>query len=105
MNALDALGSPLRRDILVALRNGPLSVGSLAGRFPVSRPAISRHLKVLESAGLVAQSERGTENLYSVRVEGFRSVQTFLDSFWDVALERLEALAQSSEKKPRRGRP
>jgi DNA-binding transcriptional ArsR family regulator len=105
MNALDALGSPLRRDILAALRKGPLSVGALAGRFPVSRPAISRHLKVLESAGLVAQSERGTENLYSVRVEGFRSVQTFLDSFWDVALDRLEALARSSEKKPRRGRP
>jgi DNA-binding transcriptional ArsR family regulator len=104
MNALDALGSPLRRDILVALRKGPLSVGALAGRFPVSRPAISRHLKVLESAGLVAQSERGTENLYAVRVEGFRSVQTFLDSFWDVALDRLEALARSSEKKPRRGR-
>ena len=105
MNALDALGSPLRRDILAVLRKGPLSVGALAGRFPVSRPAISRHLKVLESAGLVAQSERGTENLYSVRVEGFRSVQTFLDSFWDVALDRLEALARSSEKKPRRGRP
>jgi DNA-binding transcriptional ArsR family regulator len=70
MNALDALGSPVRRDILVALREGPLSVGALAERFPVSRPAVSRHLKVLESAGLVAQSERGTTNLYSVRVEG-----------------------------------
>ena len=96
MDALDALGSPLRRHILAELRKGPLSVGALAHRFPVSRPAISRHLKVLESAGLVAQSERGTQNLYSVRVEGFRSVQTFLDSFWDVALHRLEALARSS---------
>jgi DNA-binding transcriptional ArsR family regulator len=104
MDALDALGSPVRRDILVALREGPLSVGSLANRFPVSRPAISRHLKVLEAAGLVAQSERGTQNLYSVRVEGFRSVQTFLDSFWDVALNRLEALARASAKQPRRGR-
>jgi DNA-binding transcriptional ArsR family regulator len=105
MDALDALGSPLRRDILIALRKGPLSVGALAHRFPVSRPAISRHLKVLESAGLVAQAERCTENLYSVRVEGFRSVQSFLDSFWDVALRRLEALARASEKRPKRGLP
>jgi DNA-binding transcriptional ArsR family regulator len=102
MNPLDALGSPVRRDILVALREGPLSVGALADRFPVSRPAISRHLKVLESAGLVAQNERGTTNLYSVRVEGFRSVQGFLDSFWDVALNRLEALARSATKQPGR---
>jgi DNA-binding transcriptional ArsR family regulator len=105
MDALDALGSPLRRDILIALRKGPISVGALAHRFPVSRPAISRHLKVLESAGLVAQAERGTENLYSVRVEGFRSVQSVLDSFWDVALRRLEALARASEKRPKRGLP
>lgn len=103
MDALDALGSPLRRDILAALRQGPLSVSALAHRFPVSRPAISRHLKLLESAGLVAQSERGTKNLYAVRVEGFRSVQTFLDSFWDVALHRLEALASESAR-PKRGR-
>jgi DNA-binding transcriptional ArsR family regulator len=105
MDAMDALGSPVRRDILVALRKGPLSVGALARRFPVSRPAVSRHLKVLEAAGLVAQSERGTQNLYSVRVEGFRSVQTFLDSFWDVALDRLETLARISSKQPRQGRP
>jgi DNA-binding transcriptional ArsR family regulator len=101
MNALDALGSRVRRDILVALRRGPLSVGALADRFPVSRPAISRHLKVLESAGLVAQSERGTKNLYAVRVEGFRAVQAFLDSFWDVALGRLEALASTEQKRQR----
>jgi DNA-binding transcriptional ArsR family regulator len=98
MHALDALGSPVRRSILAALRKGPLSVGALAQRFPVSRPAISRHLRVLESAGLVAQNERGTQNLYSVRVEGFRAVQIFLDSFWDVALDRLEELARASEK-------
>jgi DNA-binding transcriptional ArsR family regulator len=98
MEVFDALGSPVRRDILAALRKGPLSVGALARRFPVTRPAISRHLKVLESAGLVAQSERGTKNLYSVRVEGFRSVQAFLDSFWDVALDRLEALARAPMK-------
>ena len=60
--------------------------------------------KVLEDAGLVAQSERGTRNLYCVRVEGFRSVQSFLDSFWDVALGRLEALARVPDKKPGKAR-
>jgi DNA-binding transcriptional ArsR family regulator len=100
---MDALGSPIRRDILLALRTAPLSVGALAERFPVSRPAISRHLKVLEDAGLVAQHERGTQNLYSVRVQGFRSVHAFLDSFWDVALDRLEAMALAEAAPERRG--
>lgn len=104
MHALDALGSPLRREILIALRHAPLSVGALAERFPVSRPAISRHLRVLEQAGLVAQRERGTKNLYTVRVQGFQSVQAFLDSFWEVALGRLEELARSESAKPPKGR-
>lgn len=94
MHALDALGSPVRREILARLRHAPLSVGALSAHFPVSRPAISRHLRVLEEAGLVELRERGTSNLYAVRVQGFRSVQAFLDSFWDVALARLEELAE-----------
>jgi DNA-binding transcriptional ArsR family regulator len=93
MHALDALGSPIRRDILLALRQSPLSVGTIAERFPVTRPAISRHLRVLEDAGLVELRTEGARNLYAVRVQGFRAVQSFLDSFWDVALGRLEALA------------
>jgi DNA-binding transcriptional ArsR family regulator len=93
--ALDALGSPIRRDILLALREAPLSVSALADRFPVTRPAVSRHLRVLEHAGLVDRREEGTRNLYAVRIQGFRSVQEFLDSFWDVALGRLEKLARS----------
>ena len=94
MNALDALGSPVRRDILLRLRSAPLSVGALAEHFPVSRPAISRHLRVLEEAGLVEQRERGSRNVYAIRVQGFRTVQTFVDSFWDAALSRLEELAE-----------
>jgi DNA-binding transcriptional ArsR family regulator len=94
MHALDALGNPVRRKILTELRRSPLSVGALAERFPVSRPAVSRHLRVLEDAGLVELRERGTRNLYAVRVEGFRPVQVFLDSFWDAALLRLEELSQ-----------
>jgi DNA-binding transcriptional ArsR family regulator len=105
-HALDALGSPLRRDILLALRNEPMSVGSLAERFPVTRPAISRHLRLLEEAGLVEAREEGSRHLYAVRIQGFRSVQAFLDSFWDTALERLELLARKSSEKSsaRRGK-
>jgi DNA-binding transcriptional ArsR family regulator len=94
ITALDALGSPMRRNILLALREVPLSVGALADRFPVTRPAVSRHLRVLEDAGLVERREEGTRNLYAIRVQGLRGVQEFLDSFWDVALGRLEELAQ-----------
>lgn len=94
MHALDALGSPVRRKILEKLRTRPLSVQELAGKFPVSRPAVSRHLRILEDAGLVASTTEGAKNLYAVRVEGFAQVRAFLDGFWDVALHRLEELAR-----------
>ncbi len=94
MKALDALGNPVRRKILLELRRSPMPVGSLARRFSVSRPAISRHLRVLEDAGLVTPQERGAQNVYAVRVQGFRAVQDYIDSFWDVALSRLEELAR-----------
>ena len=76
MHALDALGNPVRRAILHELRARPLSVGEIAAGLPVSRPAVSRHLRVLEDAGLVQTREEGTRNLYSVRMQGFASVQT-----------------------------
>ena len=94
MNPLDALGNPLRRKILLELRRTPMPVGALAERFAVSRPAISRHLRVLQDAGLVIPSGRGTQNIYAVRIQGFRAVQQFVDSFWDVALSQLEGLAK-----------
>jgi DNA-binding transcriptional ArsR family regulator len=90
MHALDALGNPVRRAILQELRSAPLPVGQLAARFPVSRPAISRHLRVLERAGLVEERPGG----YAVRLQGFASVRAYLDEFWDVALQRLEELAE-----------
>ena len=93
MNALDAIGNPLRRKILSELRRSPMPVGIIAERFSVSRPAISRHLRVLQDAGLVERSERGTQNVYAIRLQGFRTVRDFIDSFWDVALSRLEKLA------------
>ncbi len=94
MDVLDALGNPIRRQILSELRRAPLPVGELATRFDVSRPAISRHLRVLQDAGLVVPEERGTQNVYAVRVAGFLAVRAYIDSFWDVALVQLEDLAR-----------
>ncbi len=94
MNALDALGNPVRREILVELRRTPMPVGALAERFSISRPAVSRHLRVLQDAGLVVPNQRGAQNIYAIRVQGFRAVQEFIDSFWDAALSQLEQLAK-----------
>ncbi|MGP0091247.1 MAG: ArsR/SmtB family transcription factor [Xanthobacteraceae bacterium] len=94
MHVLDALGNPVRRAILHELRAGPLSVGEIAAGLPVSRPAVSRHLRVLEDAGLVQTREEGTRNIYSIRLHGFASVREFVDDFWNTALDRLEELAR-----------
>jgi DNA-binding transcriptional ArsR family regulator len=94
IHALDALGNPVRRAILHELRAGPRSVGEIAAELPVSRPAVSRHLRMLEDAGLVQTREEGTKNIYSIRMHGFADVREFIDEFWDAALDRLEELAK-----------
>jgi DNA-binding transcriptional ArsR family regulator len=94
MHVLDALGNPVRRAILQELRAGPLPVGEIAAGLPISRPAVSRHLRVLEDAGLVQVREAGTRNIYSIRMRGFASVRDFVDDFWDTALANLEELAR-----------
>ena len=94
MHPFDALGNPVRRDMLRALRARPMSVGELARRFPVSRPAVSRHLRVLEDAGLIETRSQGKRSICVVRVEGLAPVRAYVDEFWDVALARLSALAR-----------
>lgn len=98
MHALDALGNPVRREILLRLRARPATVGELAERFPVSRPAISRHMSMLQEAGLVTAKQSGSRTLYAVRLEGLAPVRAYLDGFWDVALARLEQLAKKEAK-------
>jgi len=94
VHPLDALGNPVRRRILHDLRETSLSVNELAARFPVSRPAISRHLRVLSQSGLVETRGSGARHRYAIRLQGFAPVRDFLDEFWDTALTRLEELSR-----------
>ena len=71
-----------------------MTVGELAKRFPVSRPAVSRHLRVLEDAGLVETRVEGKHSICAVRVQGFAAVRAYVDEFWDAALARLQQLAK-----------
>lgn len=84
--ALDALGDPMRREIVERLSSGPLPVGELAASLPIGRPAVSKHLRVLSSAGLVEHTPRGTRNLYALAPDGQRELQQWLVATWDTAL-------------------
>src|SRR5262245_19642968 len=83
---LDALGDQTRRDIIEALRRGPRPVGELAAELPVGRPAVSKHLRVLEGAGLVEHRSIGTRNLYALAPAGLAALQQWLVQTWDTSL-------------------
>ncbi len=87
---LEALSDPTRRAILESLRNEPSNVTSLAQRQPVSRPAVSQHLKVLEQAGLVSVQTMGRNRIYAVRQEGLQELRQYLDQFWDDTLNAFQ---------------
>ena len=95
---LDALGDWTRRQIFEALRRGPRSVGDLAADLPVSRPAVSQHLRVLKDAGLVLDRKEGTRRIYSVDPQGLAGIRAYFDSFWDEALERFAAAARKEQR-------
>jgi DNA-binding transcriptional ArsR family regulator len=84
---LTALADPTRRSILEALRAQPRTVGQLAEVHPVSRPAVSQHLRVLEQARLVSVEQQGNRRLYSVRPEGLDELRAYLDTFWSDVLD------------------
>ncbi len=90
-NVLIALADPTRRSILEALRAAPRTVGELAAKRPVSRPAVSQHLKVLERARLVRVEPRGNRRVYSVRREGLDELRRYLESFWSDVLNAYSA--------------
>jgi DNA-binding transcriptional ArsR family regulator len=87
---LDAVGEPTRRAILDLLRMRPSSVAELAEHLPVSRPAVSQHLKVLKEAGLVRVEAQGTRRIYSLDPEGTRALQEYVTALWDAALGNYE---------------
>jgi DNA-binding transcriptional ArsR family regulator len=94
-DAIQALGDPTRRTVFELLRAGPRSVGDIARGLPVSRPAVSQHLRVLERAGLVSARRAGTRNYYSVNGEGLADVREYFEGFWDEALAAFKAAAES----------
>lgn len=98
VHALDALADPTRRRILEKLRGGPCAVGEIAANLPVSRPAVSQHLKVLKEAGLVSDRPEGTRRIYYIDPRGLGTLRVWLDQFWDEALEnfRVEAEAKTA---------
>jgi DNA-binding transcriptional ArsR family regulator len=90
---LDALGEPTRRRVVELLRDGPLAVGELAAQLPVSRPAVSQHLRVLEEAHLVTFRRDGTRRLYEVDPQGLHELRAWVDDLWSEALARYKAAA------------
>ncbi|HMI29853.1 MAG TPA: metalloregulator ArsR/SmtB family transcription factor [Gaiellaceae bacterium] len=97
--ALQALGDPTRRSVLEQLRNGPRAVGEIAAQLPVSRPAVSQHLRVLKEAGLVTERQNGTRRLYRVDPEGLAGLREYLDGFWEEALASFKAAAEAEERR------
>jgi DNA-binding transcriptional ArsR family regulator len=83
---LDALGDPTRRSIFELLGERPRAVGELAAALPVTRPAVSQHLRVLREAGLVTSRADGTRHIYTLDLAGLRSLRAWLDRYWDAAL-------------------
>jgi DNA-binding transcriptional ArsR family regulator len=95
-NALAVLSDPTRRAVFERLRGGPLPVNVVAAGLPVSRPAVSQHLKILKGAGLVEERSEGVRRIYSVRREGLRELRDWLDGFWGEALDAFKAEIEKS---------
>ena len=100
-----ALAEPRRRRILELVADRELSAGEIAAEFDVTRPAVSQHLTVLRTAGLLAERREGTRRLYTARPEGLGGLRAFIERFWDTGLERLREAAETEEGRERRGRP
>jgi DNA-binding transcriptional ArsR family regulator len=96
-DALTALADPTRRRVLERLRGGPRPVGEIADDLPVSRPAVSQHLRVLKEAGLVTEQRDGTRRVYSVDTASLAELRDYFDSFWSDALESFKQAVEQDE--------
>lgn len=96
--AFAALSDPTRRQVFERLSDGPRAVGELADGLPVSRPAVSQHLKVLKEAGLVTDRAEGTRRVYQIDPHGLGQIRAWFDRFWDQALTAFAAEAERAER-------
>jgi DNA-binding transcriptional ArsR family regulator len=102
VEALDALGEPTRRAILEQLRGGPRAVVELARALPVTRPAVSQHLRVLKAAGLVTDRPQGSRRLYGVDPRGLEALRVYLEGLWGEALASYQRAAEGPPPEPTR---
>src|SRR5213082_347105 len=93
-DTLQALGDPTRRSVLEQLREGPRAVGEIAAELPVSRPAVSQHLRVLKEAGLVTERRNGTRRLYRLNPDGLDELRRYVEDYWTDALAAFKAEAE-----------
>jgi len=101
---LEALGDPMRFAILQSLARRPLAVGELAETLPVSRPAVSQHLRVLKDARLVSDRKAGTKRIYEVNPEGIALLREHFDKLWEQALSTFQAVAEKTHEEKKHGR-
>jgi DNA-binding transcriptional ArsR family regulator len=94
---MSALGDPTRRAIFERLAAGPRAVGELANEFPISRPAVSQHLKVLKDAGLVIDRRAGTRRLYQLDPDGVGALRAYFDTFWNQALAAFKTAVEQED--------
>jgi DNA-binding transcriptional ArsR family regulator len=97
-DAITALADPTRRAVFERLRGGPRPVSELARGLPVSRPAVSQHLRVLKEAGLVRERREGTRNFYSLNGDGLAELRGYVEALWEEALDAFKAAAESETK-------
>src|SRR5919198_4587495 len=97
-NAMDALGDRTRRAIFELLSSGPRAVGEIADELPVSRPAVSQHLRVLKEAGLVTERRNGTRRIYRLDPGGLGELRDYFDDFWSEALAAFKAAADKERR-------
>jgi DNA-binding transcriptional ArsR family regulator len=103
-DALDALGDANRRAIVEILSGGERSVQEIADELPISRPAVSRHLRLLKQAGLVTDQADGTRHIYRLRAEGVDAIRQYFADVWGQAATRFRIVAENTDRPPRRAR-
>lgn len=94
----EALGDAHRREILRLLSEGDLAVGQLADSLPISRPAVSRHLRLLKTAGMVAERAEGTRRIYHLQDEGVEAIRAYLEAVWGAAATRFRMVAENKKR-------